>query len=105
MARTKARRVFTKEFKLEVLREIDAGATIPEAARIHQVHPETIRAWRRTHRKYGEKSFAGNGRAYSDEAKIGQLERTLGQVTLENALLKKALSTLRELERSSGGKR
>jgi transposase-like protein len=52
MARTKARRVFTKEFKLEVLREIDAGATIAETARIHQVHPETIRLWRNTQRKY-----------------------------------------------------
>jgi transposase len=105
MARTKARRVFTKEFKLEVLREIDAGATIAETARIHQVHPETIRLWRNTHRKYGEKSFAGNGQAYSDEARIAQLERTLGQMTLENALLKKALTVLRELERSNGGKR
>jgi transposase-like protein len=65
MARTKARRVFTKELKLEVLREIDAGATIAETARVHQVHPETIRLWRKTHRKYGEKSFAGNGRAYT----------------------------------------
>ena len=72
-----------------MLREIDAGATIAETARIHQVHPETIRLWRNTRRKYGEKSFVGNGRAYSDEARIAQLERTLGQMTLENALLKK----------------
>ena len=73
MAR-KPRRTFTKEFKLEVLREIDAGASVAQAARTHNVHPETIRLWRKTERQYGERSFAGNGRAYSDEAKIAQLE-------------------------------
>jgi transposase len=103
--RRRPRRTFTKEFKLQVLREIDAGTTIAEAARVHDVHPETIRVWRTTERKYGTRSFAGNGRAYTDDAKIAQLERTLGQVTLENALLKKALSTLKELDRRSGGKR
>ena len=40
-------------------------------------------------RKNGERSFAGNARAYTDEARIAQLERTLGQLTLENALFEK----------------
>lgn len=105
MPRTKSRRTFSKEFKLQVLGELDAGASVAEAARIHHVHPETIRQWKRTLRKYGERSFAGNGRAYSDEAKIAQLERALGQATLENSLLKKALSVLKEQERRVGGKR
>ena len=102
MARNGSRRVFTKEFKLSVLRDVDAGTSVAEAARIHDVHPETIRLWKRTFRKYGERSFAGNGRAYGDEAKIAQLERALGQMTLENSLLKKALSVLKEEERKTG---
>jgi transposase len=104
MAR-RTRRIFTREFKLEVLREIDAGASIAQVARTHDLHPETVRTWGKTQRKYGEKSFAGNGRSYSDEAKIAQLERTLGQVTLENALLKKALNVLKEQERNGGVRR
>lgn len=51
------------------------------------------------------RAFAGNGGAYTDDAKVAQLERTLGQVTLENALLKKAITVLKELERRSGAKR
>jgi transposase len=105
MPRSNSRRVFSKEFKLQVLNELEAGTTVAEAARIHRVHPETIRLWKRTFSRYGERSFAGNGRAYSDEAKIAQLERALGQATLENSLLKKALSVLKEQERRAGGKR
>jgi transposase-like protein len=47
------------------LHEIDAGTSIAEAARVHDVHPETIRVWRKMERKYGDRSFAGNGRAYT----------------------------------------
>ena len=103
--RKKTRRVFTKEFKIKVIRDVDAGMSIAEAARTHDVHPETVRLWRKTERSYGDRAFAGNGRLYSDEAKIAQLERALGQMTLENALLKKALTVLKEQERRSGGKR
>lgn len=99
------RRTFEKEFKLQVLREIDAGTSIAQAAREHGVHPETIRLWKRSLRKYGERAFGGNGNAYTDEARIAELERTIGQLTLENRFLKKVNSTLKELERSSAGKR
>ena len=105
MPRSSSRRTFSKEFKLQILSELDAGTSVAEAARVHHVHPETIRLWKRTLRKYGERSFAGNGRAYSDEAKIAQLERALGQATLEISLLKKALSALKEQERRGGAKR
>jgi hypothetical protein len=40
-------------------------------------------------RKYGERSFTDNCPAYTDEAKVAQVERGLGQLTLENALFKK----------------
>ena len=105
MPHSRSRRVFTREFKLEVLRELDGGTSVAEAARIHNVHPETIRLWRKTERKYGDRAFAGNGRAYSDEAKIAQLERALGQATLEISVLKKTLNALKELDRKNGGRR
>lgn len=103
MART--RREFTKDFKLSVLREIEAGASVAETARAHEVHPETIRLWKRNHRKYADRAFAGKGRAYTDEAKIAQMERALGQLALENALLKKAIKFLEDWRRDNGGKR
>ena len=88
------RRQFTREFKLQVIREVEAGKAVAQAAREHQVHPNMISQWRKQHEKYAEHAFAGNGHAYTDEAKVAELERMVGQLTMENALLKKALLRL-----------
>jgi transposase len=105
---TLKRRQFTREFKLQVIREIEAGKTVAQAAREHQLHPNTILKWRKLHEQYAERAFAGNGQTYKDEARIAELERMVGQLTMENALLKKALSRLeayRQPARSSGGRK
>jgi transposase len=88
------RRQFTKEFKLQVLREIEAGTSIAHAARQHQLHPNVIRKWREQVARYADRAFAGNGHAYTDAAKVAELERLIGQLTVENTFLKKVLSTL-----------
>jgi len=103
MART--RRKFTREFKVAVVREVEAGKTVAQVSREHQVHPTQLNQWRRDLRRYGERAFAGNGRAYTDEARLAALERKIGQLTMENDLLKKALSLLEKLDRPTGGVR
>jgi transposase len=95
---TKPRRKFTREFKLAVLREIDAGKPIAQASREHEIHPTMIGQWRKMRAKYAERAFAGNGRTYKDEARVAELERKIGQLTMENDLLKKALQRLEMLE-------
>ena len=74
------RRSFDKEFKLQVLREIDAGSSVAQAALQHGVHPELIYRWKHQRHKYGERALSGRGNAYTEEARIAQLERTLGQM-------------------------
>lgn len=88
------RRQFTKDFKLQVLREIEAGKSLAQAAREHELHACTILGWRKRHEQYAGQAFQGNGHSYTDEAKIGELERKVGQLTMENDLLKKALLRL-----------
>lgn len=88
------RRQFTREFKLQVIREVEAGKPIAQVARTHRVHPTQVGKWRQVHRRYAEAAFAGNGQAYQDGAKVAELERMVGQLTMENALLKKALLQL-----------
>jgi transposase len=101
------RRQFTREFKLQVLREIEAGKSTAQASREHQVHPSLISRWQNQHRRYSDRAFAGNGNTYKYEARIAELERIIGQLTIENTLLKKALQKLEEqvrLRAISGGK-
>jgi transposase len=96
------RRRFTREFKRQILHEIDAGKSVSQTAREYQVHPNMISRWRAHYRDYGERAFAGNGNTYTDEAKIAALERKIGQLTMENDLLKKALNRLKAPSSSMG---
>jgi transposase len=89
---SKNRRQFTKEFKLQVIREVEAGKTLAQASREHTVYPNLIRKWCQQLESHGDKAFAGNGNIYTQEAKIAELERLIGQLTIENAFLKKALA-------------
>ena len=97
------RRQFTREFKIQVIREVEAGKAIAQAAREHQVHPTLIGKWRKQNSLYGEQAFTGNGHAYTQEAKIAELERLIGQLTIENSFLKKVLQRLQSRENRPSG--
>jgi transposase len=88
------RRKLTKEFKLQVIAEVEAGKPMSQVAREHQVNATTIAKWRKQLRQYKDKAFVGNGHADTDEARTAELERMLGRLTMENDLLKKALHKL-----------
>jgi transposase len=88
------RRRFTRAFTLQVVRELEAGKTPAQAAREYQVHPTVLVRWRQEPLQYAERALTGNGRLYTEEARIAELERMVGQLTMENAWLKKALLRL-----------
>ena len=99
----KTRRKFSREFKLQVIREIEAGKSVAQAAREHQLHPQLIGRWQKQQGQYGELAFAGAGHAYTESAKIAELERKVGQLTMEADLLKKALLRFETRARSVAG--
>ena len=72
------RRQFTEEFKLSVISEIEAGKSHAEVARAHQVNPNTLTRWRKQLRQYKDQAFAGNGHAYTSEARVAE-PRTHGR--------------------------
>lgn len=85
------RRKFTREFKQQVVREVEAGKSVAQAAREYDIHPTQITKWRALLRQYAGHAFAGNGKSYRNEAHEAELERMVGQLTMENALLKKCM--------------
>lgn len=98
------RRRFTREFKQQVVREVEAGKPLAQAAREHEVLPASICRWRAELHRYAERAFAGNGNTYKDEARRAELERMVGRLTMENDLLKKALLRLEGLGRGESAR-
>ena len=90
------RRTYSREFKLKVLREIEAGKSQAQAAREYQLSDTAIYKWRQQLNKYKDQAFAGRGHAYTDEARISELERMVGRLALENDFLKKLLQKLQD---------
>lgn len=88
------RRTYSREFKLKVLREIEAGKSQAQAAREYQLSDTAIYKWRQQLNKYKDQAFAGRGHAYTDEARTSELERMVGRLALENDFLKKLLQKL-----------
>ncbi len=88
------RRTFSREFKINVLREIENGTNQAEVCRKYDIHPVMVCKWRKTYDKYPDTAFSGKGNLYKEDAQIEELERLVGKLYAENAFLKKALSTL-----------
>jgi len=88
------RRIFTREFKLQVIREVEAGKPQAQVAREYQLAQNVIYKWRRQLVKYKDQAFAGHGHPYTVEARVQELERMVGRLTMENDFLKKLLQKL-----------
>ena len=88
------RRKISREFKLSIVTQFNAGRPAEELARENDLHTNLIYRWKQEYSKDPERAFGGNGNAYKDQARIAQLERMVGQLYAENEFLKKALSRL-----------
>lgn len=91
-------RGFTREFKLEVLRDIDTGKSVQQVCRENDLKTDLVYRWRYEYRKDPEKAFAGHGKVWTLEGRNGELERLVGKLYAENLLLKKALERLQQLQ-------
>jgi transposase len=97
-----SRAVYSRDLKITAMRALDAGSTSTEIARKYQLSPKLLERWRGEWRAKGELAFPGNGRraleapGLDDARRIAELERKIGQLTMENDFLKKALQHFRD---------
>ena len=97
-----ARSIYSRDLKIATMRALDAGSTISEIARKYQLSPKLLERWRGEWRAKGEAAFPGIGRRYAnqpaldDVRRVAELERKIGQLTMENDFLKKALQHFRD---------
>jgi transposase-like protein len=97
-----SRAVYSRDLKIATMRALDAGSATGEIARKYQLSPKLLERWRGEWRAKGESAFPGNGRrgadlpALDDGRRIAELERKIGQLTMENDFLKKTLQHFRD---------
>jgi putative transposase len=90
-------RTFSREFKLAAVRQVVMEGQRPaQVCREHAIAEGLLFRWRREYAERGEAAF-GPPDATSPaalERRVAELERFCGQLALENAALKKGLTTL-----------
>ena len=91
-----SRRKFSKEVKVAAIRRLESGASVAEAARAFEVNANMIHRWRKEFREGPGNAFSGGGQRRWDETKVAQLERKVGQQTLEIDFLKGCLQRIEE---------
>src|SRR6187401_3451472 len=87
-------RVFSREFKLAVVRQVAGGEKRPaQVCREHGLGEGLLLRWRREYEARGEAAFAPHRPSETDalQRRVAELERLCGQLALESAILKGAL--------------
>ncbi len=89
------KRLHSREFKLDVVRQIASGQKRPaQACREYGLADSVLSRWRKEYQERGEAAFLSpSGEATTQEQRIAELERFCGQLALENQVLKKALQS------------
>ncbi len=91
----RSRRVHTREFKLDLCRQVFTGQRRPaQVCREHNLSESVLLRWRKEYEARGEEAFITEKQLSKSEAlqaKVAELERFCGQLALENKVLKKAL--------------
>ncbi len=98
-------RTFTREFKLDVARQVVTGAKRPaQACREYEIADSLLMRWRKEYEERGEEAFTPRqpSREEALEARGAELERHCGQLSLELAVAKKTLQRAQAARSRSG---
>jgi len=92
------KRTFSREFKLQVVRQLTRGEKgLAQLCREHDLCQTLVRHWRTQYEQHGEEAWseARPGHVDADpQARIAALEAALGRAHLENEFLRQSLRLL-----------
>ena len=91
------KRVHSREFKLDVVRQVATGQKRPaQACREYGLAESVLSRWRKEYQERGEAAFQPEhpDGPTTQEQRITELEQFCGQLALENQILKKTLQRL-----------
>ncbi|SRR6266852_2074405 len=95
------KRSFSREFKLQVVRQLVSGEKrFAQLCREHNLCQTLLRRWREQYEQRGENAWldqdAGHPVDGEAQTRIAALEAALGRATLENEFLRHALQVARK---------
>jgi transposase len=93
---TKRHRTYSPEFKAEaVLAVLSGSKTAAELCREHQIKPDLFSKWKTAFVDNAAKVFERDTEIDPQQARIAELERMVGRLTLELEVAEKASTLLR----------
>jgi transposase len=97
------RRQFTAEYKARmVLEELTGIKDRAEICREHRLSPQVLARWREEFLERASEIFATTASRGDEQARIGELERMVGRLTVELDAAKKASDILTSLSNGKG---
>ena len=100
MART--RRNFSAEFKAKVVLEIIGGSkSAAEVCREYNLKPDLVSHWKNQFMTNAAQVFENGTKVDPQQARIEELERLAGKLSLELEITKKALRLLPQIKRQN----
>src|SRR5918998_5606704 len=86
-------RKFSPELKARVVVELISGATsLAEACRQYNLKPQTVSRWKTEFLEKAPQLFQTREQSSQEQARIAELERMIGRLTLELEIAKKPQS-------------
>jgi len=87
------RRKFTREFKLEAVRQLVEGEkSMRQLAQDLGIRRSLLQGWQRQYLADPGNAFPGNGQQSGDDAELAELRRQVRRLTAERDILKKAIA-------------
>lgn len=92
------RQTYSKQFKLDVIKQSYERDNIRELADELGINPGLIYAWRSEYKKKPQQSFPGKGipSRTPEEKELAELKKELADVRMERDILKKAMGIFTE---------
>ena len=79
---TLSRRKFSAEFKLQAVRQVEAGASVAAVARRHEIHATLLSKWRQQLRRDPERAFQRDREPNDERVQVSELEQMVGRLTM-----------------------
>ena len=96
---SKSRRKFSREFKVAAVKRLQAGYPVGRVARELEVNSTQLHSWKREFEERPSSAFSGDRRR-AEETQVAELERKVGQQSMEIDFLKGCLRQIEDLRRS-----